>query len=524
MKILQIEGLSKAFPGQRALDDVSLDIDEGEVHALVGQNGSGKSTLIKVLAGYHEPDPGATIRVKGAEYVPWSSGFTKRRDLGFVHQDLALVPSLGAIDNIALGRGFETGRFGGIRWRAEEHLARTLVHDFGVDFDVHVPISELSPVQRTVVAMARSVQGVSAEDERSPVSILVLDEPTAALPMPQVQHLFAAVRQLASRGTAVLYVSHHLDEVFELADRITVLRGGRVAATMSCSEVDRQGLIEIMLGRPLDESYAGAASRPGTPVVLDVSHLSGGRLIDLSFQAHSGEVVGITGIDGSGREDVASLLYGVGRSRHGTVRVNGSDANQGAPAACIATGMAFVPADRAGRAVLLDHSIRENVTLPLLRPLLRRWRLDRRAERSEVRDWIRRVDLCPADPEQAVSLLSGGNQQKAVLAKWLRTAPQVLLLEEPMQGMDVGAKVAISGLLASAAAAGTALVYVSVEATELVRMCTRVIVLRNGVVGAVLTGDSLNVQRLTQECISSPTSAVSESATGASSRARAPRL
>lgn len=496
---LRIKGLSKTFPGQVALSDLALEVRAGEIHALIGQNGSGKSTLIKVLAGYHEPDDGATIELNGAEYLNRSIRTVDRHSIGFVHQDLALVWSMNSVDNIALSKGFEKGRTGGIRWKSEVAEARRLIAEFGEEFDVLRPVADLTAVQRTVVAMARAVGRGTHGD--SPLGLLVLDEPTASLPSPEVHRLFEALRRVAERGTGILYVSHHLDEVFQLSDRVSVLRDGRNVATAATADVDHADLVELMLGRRLGDLYT-APPRPGRTVMLSLSRVGGGRIRGLSIEVHSGEIVGFTGIVGSGRDDLASLLFGAVPGRTGAIRIEGQPLRVGSPRNAIEAGMAMVPIDRINKGVVINQTVRENMTLPLLRPLVRRLKIHRGMERAEVGGWVRHFGITPSEPECPISVLSGGNQQKAVLAKWMRMEPKVLVLDEPTQGVDVGAKASIFKLLAEAAAGGAAIVYSSVEAEDLANLCDRVVVLRDGAVASVLSGDALSAQRITEESIS----------------------
>jgi ribose transport system ATP-binding protein len=484
--LVRIRGLGKTFPGQVALASVDLDIRAGEVHAIVGQNGSGKSTLIKILAGYHHPDPGGTVEISGA-----GDGHGV---LGFVHQDLALVETLNAVENIALERPSPTRR-GRIDRRGERERARGLLERLGRHVDLTVPLSELPAVERTLVAMARALDGVGRS------CVLVLDEPTAALPRPEVARLFAAIDQIRSEGGAVLYVSHRLDEVFEIADRVTVLRDGRRVATREISELDHEGLIELMLGHALEREVRRRADRHTGEVALEVSSLSGGRIHDFSVSVRAGEIVGVAGLIGSGREHVAEALVGF-LPGTGVVKVNGQVLGNRAPRAAMDAGLTLVPADRARHGVILEHSVAENITLPRLSTLVRALRLQRRAERRDAAAWIDRVGLVPRDPNRIIKTLSGGNQQKAVLARWLRARPKVLILDEPTQGVDVAAREAIHRLLHDAASLGLALLVCSAEIEEdLVDLCDRVLVMRGGRIAAQLAGTELSTNRIARETL-----------------------
>lgn len=492
--LLSITNLSKTFPGQKALDGVDLTINPGEVHALIGQNGSGKSTLIKVLAGYHAPDDGADIRFLDA---PLASRSGTGSPLRFVHQDLALVSNLNALDNLALGRGYVTDRAGRIRWKAEERAARGVLADFGLKIPLDVPISSLAPVERAAVAIARALQGWSDEP-----AILVLDEPTRALPQPEVERLFHAVDRIRARGAGVLYVSHRLGEVLDIGDRVTVLRDGRRVATEPVSKMTTDKLVTLIVGGAVENLYT-APPPPGTDTVLRVDHLAGDKLKDLSFELRRGEILGVTGIVGSGQDEVANLLFGAAPRTGGQVELNGADVGDLTPGRAIKKGIGLVPADRPVKGCIPMHSARENMTLPLLKPLTRFGVISRRREDHDIRAWMRRMEVRPPDPERAVAQFSGGNAQKTVLAKWLRTNPSVLLLDEPTQGVDVGAKAAIYALLAEAAANGTALVLCTAEYEDLPEVCDRVLVLGDGHLAAELRGDSLTKQQITVHALRS---------------------
>ena len=330
-EVLSIRGLSKTFPGQRALIDVDFDVEAGQVHALVGQNGSGKSTLIKCLAGYHEPDPGATATyyryslpgdpdvAEGTEFRLGDGQAAEAAGIRFVHQDLALVETLGAIENLAIGSGYSTTRTGTIRWRDQRRRAQQELADLGYHFDVRTPVSELAPAERTGIAIARALH-----DWENSVNLLVLDEPTAALPGPDVERLFEVIRTVSDRGVAVVYVSHHLDEVFEIADVVTVLRDGKKVADAPIGDLDHEGLVELIVGQALAEEFSQALHDHDVDgeAVIETNGLRGSTLENLDLRLARGEVVGIAGITGSGREEVARLIFG-GLDREGEVRVEG---------------------------------------------------------------------------------------------------------------------------------------------------------------------------------------------------------
>ncbi|MEU9967537.1 sugar ABC transporter ATP-binding protein [Streptomyces malaysiensis] len=477
--LLRVRGLSKTFPGVRALQDVSLTVSSGEVVALLGHNGSGKSTLVKILAGVYDADDGAEIQVP----APESSG----RGLHFIHQDLGLIASLTAVENIDLAKHLKKRALRPFRTRQERSHAKDLLARFGTDLDVTVPVSGLSPTERTLVAIARALG-----DWQSTHNVLILDEPTAALNADGVGSLFTAVRRLAADGTGVLFISHRLEEVVELADRVVVLRDGRVAAERLRGDFDRASLTELIAGGHL-EGHRTASGRDFGPIRLRVEEVTGPELAGVSFTARAGEVVGISGLLGSGAETLTGAVFGSSARTSGRVLVDGTAIPPENPGAAVKTGVVLAPADRRRLGAFVTMTARENITLPLLSPLRRAsGRLDFRAEKREARQWMDDVDVRPRGSiEKPFGLFSGGNQQKIVLGKWLRTRPKVLLLEEPTQGVDVGALAGIYQLIETAAADGAAVVVASSDTEELCRLCDRVLVLGQGRITAELSGRGL---------------------------------
>jgi ribose transport system ATP-binding protein len=500
--LLRFTNLSKTFRGQRALIEVDLELRSGEVCALVGQNGSGKSTLIKVLAGYHAPDIGARLEFDGQPVpfgelsAPW------RRHIRFIHQDLGLVPTLNTLDNLGLGTGFVTGRWGRIRWRAEARRARKVLSEFGVDINVYKPVGRLSTVEQTLVAIVRALA-----DWHDSAGILVLDEPTASLTQPEVQRLFSALRRVRQEGMAILFVSHRLEETFDIADRVVVLREGRLVSDCAIDQIDEHGLITQIIGRPPESLYPELPPAR-SDVVLEASGLTGDRARSVDIKLYAGEILGVAGLSGSGREEISDLIFDGGSLRSGQITVAGKRLTGIGPRRSVAAGIAFVPADRAARAVVPSFSVGANITLPLMAPLTRWGRIDRHKERADVAGWIERVELRPPNPDAPLVALSGGNQQKAIIAKWLRTKPRVLLADEPTQGVDVGAKAAIYNLLAEAAAVGTGVLLCSSEEEDLAELCDRVLVLRNGHVVAELAGAALTHERIVAETLRSDDTSV----------------
>jgi ribose transport system ATP-binding protein len=479
-----LEHLSKTFPGQMALVDVDLEVRPGEVHALLGQNGSGKSTLIKILAGFHQPDSGARATYAGEPIELGSATAAQEAGIRFVHQDLALVEDLDAVDNLALGSGGYAGRWW-LSSRRERRAASGALAQLGLGIDLNLPLRKLSAAERTMVAIARAMREGS-ESRR----LLVLDEPTAALGGERAERLFDLVRRIRAGGGSVLYVTHRLEEVFELADRVTVLRDGRRVDTRVVSELDHDGLVELIVGRALSEIFP--TPQPArADVLLGASGLAGEVIRDVSFDVHAGEIVGVTGLFGSGREELPYLLTGARPLRGGSLALGGDMLGRLTSARAIEAGIAFVPADRKRESALPLMSVAENVTLPrLVTDRRTRW-LSVRRERADALSWLRRVDVRPLAPEATLATLSGGNQQKAVIARWLRRRSRVLVMDEPTQGVDIGAKAGIYRDLAAVAEEGGAVIVFSSDTEELASLCDRVLVIRSGQVAHVVDGETL---------------------------------
>lgn len=483
--LLRVSHLSKTFVGTKALDDVSLEVGAGEVLAVVGQNGSGKSTLVKLLAGIHRPDPGGAIEVSdgSGKLVPLGR---EGNSLHFIHQDLGLLPRLSTTENLDLARPLGSRWFTPAR-RGEEHTrASEVTGRFGVSIDVRAPVALLSPAERAIVAIARALDGW-----QHPENVLVLDEPTTAFHRDEVTRLFDAIRRVAADGAGIIFISHRLDEVRALADRVLVLRDGKHVAGGPAGHLDDDALVRAIVGTTVEKGQRSARA-PGD-VVVAVEGLRGRSVRDMTLDIRAGELVGICGVLGSGREDVNSLIFGAERPTAGQVAVGGSVLRPGDMTGAVKHGVAFVPADRHRHGAVMTMSMRENLTLPGL-DSVRRWRggaIHRAAETTEAQRWADRVELRPAVPDRPLSTFSGGNQQKVVLAKWLRTNPRLLLLDEPTQGVDVGAKAAIYQLVQQAADDGTAVLVSSSDAKELAAVCARVLLVEQGRVVGELSGAAL---------------------------------
>ena len=492
--LLEARNITKTFPGVKALDDVSLSVRAGEIVALVGHNGSGKSTLVKVLAGVYQQDSG-NVTIAGDAARKHGEG------LHFIHQDLGLVPQLSTIENLDLSRTLGRHAVLPSSRRAERVHARRLIARFNATFDVEARLAELTPAECTIVAIARALDGWTSSE-----NVLVLDEPTAALQGEEVGKLFDAVRSVAAEGAGVVIISHRLDEVVEIADRVVVLRDGRIVGEHLRGEFDQASLVQLIVGEAGDDVREEIHSRALGEVRLAVRSLADQRLAGVDLEVRSGEVVGVTGLLGSGMERLAGAIFGASRPLSGSVQVDRVPVEPGTPARSILAGMGYVPTDRRRYGAVISMTAAENLTLPRLAPLrTATGHIDLRAETREAHRWMDHVGVRPArSAERVFSLFSGGNQQKIVIAKWLRNQPRVLLLEEPTQGVDVAAQAAIHDLIARIAADGAAVLVSSTDTKELTTLCDRVVVLHEGRITTSLSGAGLTEAALVRATIDTP--------------------
>jgi ribose transport system ATP-binding protein len=489
--VLRLEHLSKTFGGTRALRDVALEIAPGEIHALVGQNGCGKSTLIKTLAGYHDADPGASAWLDGEPCDLSSASGARHERLRFVHQDLGLVTELSAVDNLALSRGYARTRLGSIDWAEQERTARELIGRFGVDIDVHRPLMYATPVECTVVAIAAALEGWTGG------GVLVLDEPTAMLPHTEVDKLLEIVREVRRSGTSVLYVSHRMDEIFDIADRVTVLRGGRLIGTRDVADLTPQMLATMMVGEDVDISVRPEAPAAVRPALLEVRDLRAGVLQGVSFNLGEGEVLGVAGLPGSGRETLAYAIAGAWQGPvSGALRLPAQSEAWTDLAEDDAARFPLVPANRTTEGVISAFSVKENLTLPLIDRLRGRAAIRAGREAELVDGWIDRLGIRTAGADAPITTLSGGNQQKVVMARSLAMGSSVLALCEPTAGVDIGTRMQLYDLIAEQARGGLGVIVSSSDEGDLLGMCTRILVLRHGLIATELTGDDITEHNL----------------------------
>jgi ribose transport system ATP-binding protein len=495
--VLQVNGITKRFGGVTVVDHVSFSVWSGEVVGLVGQNGSGKSTLLKMLAHFYRPDEGDFVITGGGGRAE-ASGRTLRHDevrIAFVHQDLGLVPSLTVIDNLALGRGYPRGPVGLIDWVRAEADARAIIREHGIHAGPRTLVQHLSLADRTLLAIGRALGAIGVAGR----PLLVLDEPTSSLPDKEVERVLDAIVGIARQGGAVIFVSHRLSEVLRVADRVLVIRDGKLVAEKLRAELTRDRLVALMLGREFERIVARPPTGPVAGTArLQVEGLSGRLLQDFRCNIASGEIVGITGLLGSGKSEFGRILAGASTPPVGRVLIDGQPVTIRCPRDAIRAGIGYVPPDRRAQGGLLSMSATENLTLPDTRSFLRPFTrlLDLKAEEAATLEWMNRAQVVPQLPFQPFETFSGGNQQKLVYGRSVRLSPKILLLDEPTRGVDVGAVADLYEIIREQAARGAAVVLMSSEWEDLPRVCHRVIVLDRGRTVAELTGDQLTFEHI----------------------------
>lgn len=480
--ILVLRNIYKSFPGVQALAGVSLDLYPGEVHALVGENGAGKSTLIKIAAGVHAPDAGEIlfegrpVRLEGPRHAA-------ALGIAVIHQEPHLFPTLSVLENLFMGFHPRRGPFGWVDWRAMARRAEEVLRELGVDLPLDVPAGDLSAAQQQLLQIARAL----LQDAK----VLIMDEPTSSLSQREVEVLFEIIRRLRSRGVGILYISHRLEEVFALADRVTVLRDGQWVGTDPIHAVTPEALIARMVGRELTQLFPHAPHPPGE-VLLRVHGLRRSGLFEgISFEVRAGEIVGMAGLIGAGRSEVAQAIFGVLPPDGGFIEVNGRRIVPRGPWDAMAAGIFYIPEDRHRQGIVAPMSVQANLTLAVLRRIARFGWIDRRAELALVEAYRERLRIRVASVEQPVGTLSGGNQQKVVVARGLALQPRVLILDEPTRGIDVGTKAEIHRLMDELAAQGMGILMISSELPEILGMADRILVMRAGrLVGELPRGEA----------------------------------
>jgi ABC-type sugar transport system ATPase subunit len=483
--LLRITGLVKSFPGVLAVDHADMSAYAGQVLALVGENGAGKSTLIKVVTGAHRPDAGS-VEFDGRDITGCGPVTAARSGITCIYQELNVVPQLTVRENLFLGR--EKTRAGIIDAHDERRRARGALASLQADIDPETTVGELDVARQQLVEIARALL--------ADAKLLIMDEPTAALTPREVERLFAVLGELRAAGLGIVFISHRLDEVFTLADRITVMRDGKTLGTWNTGELTRPGLIEMMVGRPLDQEFPKHASAPGDEA-LAVYGLSGGKVRDVSFSVKRGEVLGIAGLVGAGRTELARLIFGADRPARGTIFLDGSPVRIASPRDAIARGICLLTEDRKGQGLVLGLSSQQNFALPNLGHWSRGGWIDDNREETAFSRHVENLGIKLAGPGQAAGELSGGNQQKLLIARWLEYNARVIVFDEPTRGIDVGSKYEIYLLINDLTARGKAVIMISSELPEILGMSDRVLVMHEGRV----TGEVTDVASATQESL-----------------------
>lgn len=468
--IIELVGISKQFGTIQALRDVDLALSAGEIHAVVGENGAGKSTLVKLLGGIHRPDTGI-IKIAGTPIDLHSPAQAQHLAIAVIHQEPTLFPDLNVAENVFMGR-HPRDRFGRVAWKQMYQEVERLLTSLDVHLSVYAPVQGLSVADQQLVEIAKAL----SLDAR----VLIMDEPTAALSPHEVEKLFAITKQLREQGVAILFVSHRLEEIFELADQLTVMRDGTRVITMPASQLSSEEIIRYMVGRELTSLFPKGEAEIGE-IVLEVRHLTRkGVFRDVSFQLRRGEIVGFAGLVGAGRTEVARVLFGIDRADAGEILIRDKPVHISSPKTAMRYGLAYVPEDRRQQGLIMDFTIAANMTLPIVQQVSRLGSVDRQRERNIATSYSQQFQVRSTGIQQLVKALSGGNQQKVVLAKWLITNPSILILDEPTRGIDIGAKAEVHRIISELASKGLAIMLISSELPEVLAMSDRVLVMHEG--------------------------------------------
>jgi ribose transport system ATP-binding protein len=502
--LLKISNASKSYSGVPALTDAALDLRAGEVHALIGENGAGKSTLIKLMAGVVRPDS-MQVELRGGLVAIHQAADAFRLGLRFIHQELNVVPQISVAENIFLSQPYPRRAGLLVDWTRLNESARAVLHQLDINhINVRQTMARLSPGDQMLVSIARAFIGddvAGAGAVNTGAAVYVMDEPTASLTRQETELLFRVIGRLKERGSAVLYVSHRLEEIFRIADRITVMRDGRVVDTREIAQVTPADLIRLMTGRSMQQLYPPRSTSAGQRILLEARAVRTRAVRDVSFQLAGGQIIGIAGLNGAGRTELLRALVGLDRLLGGEIELDGQPLRGLSPTQAWGRGIAFVPEERRSQGLILSRSIRDNVTLPQLRHFSRGgWMLDYRLERQTSQHLGEQVRLKATGTEQTTRQLSGGNQQKVVFARALARPPRVMLLDEPTRGVDVGAKADIYSLIRQISAAGTGILMVSSDLPELVGMTDRILIVRGGALVDNVPTEGLDEEKVLSLC------------------------
>lgn len=504
---IRLNQISKTFGGQRALSDVCLTINPGEIHGLLGHNGSGKSTLIKILAGFHEPDKGGSLEMYGDSVkLPLNVGDFKKLGMSFVHQDLGLIESISALENLFLNK-FAGEQKWRISWREEYNRALEVFMRFELDIDPFQAVSKLTPVQRALLAIVRAVEEINPHQQKKTKGrgLLILDEPTVFLPRHGVEQLFKLIREISKLGVSVLFVSHDLDEVMEITDSLTILRNGKVQICQNTSEITKEKLIKTITGGGIRTFERNDLNREASGVNITFQNISGKTVNDVSLEINKGEVLGLTGILGSGFEEVPYLIYGDQVARDGKMRLNDQtfDLANITPKEAIKCGIILVPADRHNAGGVETLSVVDNYTMPIIGHYFMNGLLNRKSMSAKTATMIKDYQVYPDNSSLKLQALSGGNQQKVILAKWFQTNPSLAILHEPTQGIDIGARAQIFEIIKGLTEKGTSVLCCSSDYDQLSLICDRVLIFAKGRIVSQLSGEEISKDAITERCYNS---------------------
>jgi ribose transport system ATP-binding protein/inositol transport system ATP-binding protein len=485
--ILKMENIHKQFPGVYALNSVNFELKKGEVHALLGENGAGKSTLIKIIAGIYQPDDG-NIFVNGKKCNIDSVNTSQTMGISVIHQELCLVPNMTVSENIFLGRELLHGKAGFIDFTEQNTKAQEILDSMELEIKATDMVVTLSVAQQQMVEIAKAL---SVESE-----VIVMDEPTSSLSEKEVDMLFKTVEKLRKRNISVIYISHRLEELFKITDRITILRDGKYIGTRITKEITTDDLIAMMVGRDLKEFYVRSDHKLGEKV-FEVKNIKSNNILnDISFSLKKGEILGISGLVGAGRTELARAIFGIDKFDSGKIIIDGKEVIINSPEEAMKQGIVLVPESRKEQGLILKRSVGYNLTLCVLKDFIKTIKNDKAKENSIISDYIKKLSIKTPSAEQLVVNLSGGNQQKIVIAKWLATKPKVLILDEPTRGVDVGAKFEIYTIMSMLASQGLSIIMISSELPEVINMSDRVVVMCRGRVTGILNRDELDQKRI----------------------------
>lgn len=488
-ELLKMQGISKSFAKNKVLQGVNFDVRAGEVHALLGENGAGKSTLVKILGGIYKPDDGE-IEVCG-ERVNFTNVLeAQRAGVSILHQELMLMPHLSIAENIFMGRELN-GALGILDKRAQEKRAQELLADFGLDFKSSTRLEAMTIAQQQMVEIIRAISFNA--------KVIAMDEPTSSLSEHEAERLFELIRSLKEKGVGIIFISHRLGDIFELSDRITVLRDGVAVGTLDTKKTNEDELIRLMVGRDITQYYAMADRKASDEVVMEVEHLSDGHMAkDVSFTLHRGEILGVSGLVGAGRSEAAQCIFGLHKRKAGTVKVHGEPVEFKSPSEAIKGGLGYVCEDRKKEGLFLKQDVRFNTSINVLGRFLSSLRYKRGVEEELASQYVEKLQTKVTSTNQCVGYLSGGNQQKVLISRWLACTGDILLLDEPTRGVDVKTKQDIYALMGELTAAGMSIVFISSELAELINVCDRIMVMSDGKTTGVLNRGEFDQEAIMQ--------------------------